>query len=281
MLETYDDYELVPANQTDEKEEEEKGAGEEKGEAKDETAAAAEELAKAADAEGNATAANATANGSNATKMTRVKEEKERTTIAAEFEASEDWLYEEGKDLVAADYQKKKRELEKLTSPIFLRLTELEARPRVVKHANEAINWTKTMLETWVTERPEVTEAEREKLTELCANFTEWLEEVEAKQAELPLHEAPAYLSSQVTTKLDPIEKEMRRLLRKPKPKPPKVKANSTNATKANGTAAANDTATATEDAPSTPDAAPDAAAADAEPAADASAEKPADKDEV
>ena len=102
-----------------------------------------------------------------------------------------------------------------------------------------------------------------------------------AKQAELPLHEAPAYLSSQVTTKLDPIEKEMRRLLRKPKPKPPKVKANSTNATKANGTAAANDTATATEDAPSTPDAAPDAAAADAEPAADASAEKPADKDEV
>ena len=46
-----------------------------------------------------------------------------------------------------------------------------------------------------------MTEAEREKLTELCANFTEWLEEVEAKQAELPLHEAPAYLSSQVTTK--------------------------------------------------------------------------------
>ena len=57
------------------------------------------------------------------------------------------------------------------------------------------------MLETWVTERPEVTEAERATLTGLCANFTEWLEEVEAKQAELPLHEAPAYLSSQVTTK--------------------------------------------------------------------------------
>merc|ERR1719329_828263 len=91
MLETYDDYELVPANQTDEeKEEEEKGAGEEKGEAKDE-AAAAEELAKAADAEANATAANATTNGSNATKMTRVKVEKERkrvhyTTLKAEIQ---------------------------------------------------------------------------------------------------------------------------------------------------------------------------------------------------
>merc|ERR1719171_2136751 len=80
MLETYDDYELVPANQTDEEKEEE-GAGEEKGEAKDEAAAAAEQLAKAADAEGNATAANATANGSNATKMTRVKVEKERKRV--------------------------------------------------------------------------------------------------------------------------------------------------------------------------------------------------------
>ena len=39
---------------------------------------------------------------------------------------------------MAADYQKRKRELEKQTSPIFLRLSELEARPRVVKHANEA-----------------------------------------------------------------------------------------------------------------------------------------------
>ena len=355
MLETYDDFELVPANETDDADANETTAAD--GEAKTEAETAAEELVKAAaDLDANATnASNATA--SNATKMTRVKVEKERkrvhyttlkaeatpygltlpmsetlvkaaiarnvkllegertraynaeaknmleafiietrskvssdeevekvsqeeerTQIAADFEASEDWLYEDGKDLVAADYQKRKKELEKQTSPIFLRLSELEARPRVVKHANEAINWTKTMLETWVTERPEVTEAERATLTGLCANFSLWLEEVEAKQAELPLYEAPAYLSAQVTTKLDPIEKEMRRLLRKPKPKPPKVKANGTNGTKANGTAsAANDTATAAEDAPSTPEAATEAAAdadaADAaEPAADAAA---------
>ena len=93
------------------------------------------------------------------------------------------------------------------------------------------------MLETWVTERPEVrylvttptcsrlqpcvlppaplpppacppyalqvTEAERSTLTGLCANFSLWLEEAEAKQAELPLYEAPAYLSAQATTTLE------------------------------------------------------------------------------
>ena len=59
----------------------------------------------------------------------KVSQEEERTQIATDFEASEDWLYEDGKDLVAADYQKRKKELEKQTSPIFLRLSELEVSP--------------------------------------------------------------------------------------------------------------------------------------------------------
>ena len=62
----------------------------------------------------------------------KVSQEEERTQIATDFEASEDWLYEDGKDLVAADYQKRKKELEKQTSPIFLRLSELEARYLVI-----------------------------------------------------------------------------------------------------------------------------------------------------
>ena len=44
----------------------------------------------------------------------------------------------------------------------------------------------------------------------------------------LPLHDEPAFLSAQVTARLEPIEKEVRRLIKKPKPKPPKVKANAT-----------------------------------------------------
>jgi len=177
-----------------------------------------------------------------------VSQEEERATISTDFEAAEDWLYEEGRDLDAAAYQKKKKELEKMTAPIFLRVSELEARPRVVAQANDAMNWTLTLLQTWVTDRPEVTEAERGQLSGMVANFTSWLEEMEAKQAEMPLYEAPAYLSQQVTSKLEPIEKEVRRLIRKPKPKPPKApkngtKANGTNATDANATDANSSTA--------------------------------------
>jgi len=166
----------------------------------------------------------------------QVSPEEERQQIGDEFEKSEDWLYEEGRDLDAAAYAKKKKELEKMTAPLFLRLSELEARPRVVTQANEAINWTLTILQTWATERPEVSEAERTQVAAMCANFSEWLEGAEEKQAALQPHEEPAFLSQHVTAKLEPIEKEVRRLIRKPKPKPPKVKKNATNGTEANAT---------------------------------------------
>jgi len=171
----------------------------------------------------------------------KVSTEEERDELRSAFEKAEDWLYEEGMELDAAAYGAKKRELEKQTAGIFLRLSELEARPRVVAQAQDAINWTLTILTTWAAERPEVTEEERTKVSGMCANFTEWLDAVSAEQEALALHETPAFLSREVTAKLEPIEKEVRRLIKKPKPKPKKV-VNATNGTSANATSAANAT---------------------------------------
>merc|ERR1719198_2451606 len=97
-----------------------------------------------------------------------------------------------------------------------------------------------TILDSWTTERPEITEEERTGVSGMCANFTKWLDDVEAEQAELPLTAPPAFKSTEVTAKLEPIETEVRKLIRKPKPKPPKVPKN---ATATNGTSAANKTA--------------------------------------
>merc|ERR1719198_345335 len=97
-----------------------------------------------------------------------------------------------------------------------------------------------TILETWATERPEITEEERAKVSGMCANFTSWLDAAMEEQEALPLTAPPAFLSSSVTAKLDPIEAEVRRLIKKPKPKPKPVKKN---ATDTNTTAAPNATA--------------------------------------
>lgn len=173
---------------------------------------------------------------------TQVSTEEEREQLRVDFEAAEDWLYEEGKELEEAAYIGKKRELEKTTAALFLRVSELELRPRVIEKAEAAVNWTLTLMETWVAERPEVTEEERTKVQGMCANLTEWLGEVVQKQQALPLHAEPAFLSEDVTAKLDPIEKEVRRLIRKPKPKPKKP---STNETAANASNRSNQTESA------------------------------------
>jgi len=177
----------------------------------------------------------------------KVSTEEERTGLLTDLETSEDWLYEEGRDLSASAYKSKKKDLDAMTAPLFLRLAELEARPRVVDQSKDAINWTMTILETWASERPEVTAAERAKVAEMCVNFTTWLDAATAKQDALELHEVPAFVSSQVSSKLEPVEKEIRRLIKKPKPKVKKVPL--TNGTSTNGTSANTTNATSAEDA--------------------------------
>ena len=111
-----------------------------------------------------------------------VSTEEERSEAMSTFEAAEDWLYEEGKSLEASAYKVKQKTLSALTSPIFLRASELEARPKAAAQALEAINWTQTILTTWASERPEITEDERDKVAGMCANFTEWLDEKQKEQ---------------------------------------------------------------------------------------------------
>lgn len=155
----------------------------------------------------------------------------ERDAIRTRFDEMEEWLYEDGRSLDARAYQAKTRELNSLTAPVFLRHSELDARPKAASQAREAVNWTLTILETWATERPEITKDERDKISSLCVNFTEWLDSAEAEQAALPLTSPPAFLSATVTAKLDPIESEVRRLIKKPKPKPKPKAKNATEAT--------------------------------------------------
>lgn len=171
----------------------------------------------------------------------QVSTDEEREKIRARFDEMEEWLYEDGRSLDAKAYKEKTKELSSMTSPIFLRHSEMEARPKAAVQARDAVNWTLTILDTWAAERPEITELERQKVSGLCANFTEWLDAVEAEQEALPLTSPPAFLSSAVTAKLDPIETEVRRLIKKPKPKPKPVKKNATD-TSANATSATNGT---------------------------------------
>jgi len=180
--------------------------------------------------------------------MEKVSTETEREQLREQFNELEDWLYGDGMSLEAKEYTKRKKELSALTSPIFLRHTEMTDRPAAVEAARDAVNWTLSIIDKWATEdNKAVTAEEREKVAEMCTNFTEWLDAAEAEQALLAPTDKPAFLSSTVAQggpKLGPIEAEIRKLIKRPQPKPPKVKKNETstaNSTVPNATAAPED----------------------------------------
>jgi len=176
-----------------------------------------------------------------------VSSEKERVSLISELEQSEDWLYEEGRELDAEAYVAKLKELKALVAPVALRASEMVARPKAVSQALEAINWTFSIVETWAAENPEVTAEERDKVKAMCANFTEWLAAKEALQTKLSPADSPAFLSTEVSAKLQPIELEVRKIIKKPKPKPPKSnKAMNESASRPDASAAALDGESAT-----------------------------------
>jgi len=118
---------------------------------------------------------------------------------------------------------------------------------QAVSQALEAINWTFSIVETWAAENPEVTAEERDKVKAMCANFTEWLAAKEALQTKLSPADSPAFLSTEVSAKLQPIELEVRKIIKKPKPKPPKSnKAMNESASRPDASAAALDGESAT-----------------------------------
>ena len=95
-------------------------------------------------------------------------------------------------------------------------------------------------LADWPTSRPWVNETEI-KVSDLLGKAEAWLDDKEQEQGAVDASEEPVFRSEDVPKQLTVVAREFERLLKKPKPAPPKVdKGNST--TNANATASSNTT---------------------------------------
>merc|ERR1712242_552376 len=99
------------------------------------------------------------------------------------------------------------------------RAIEFEARADLkgdVKDALEALEKSKVNVEK---NMPWVDINKTKDAKESLQEFRDWWAAREAKQKELPLHEAPAYTKSDVLSKLNKIQKEWKKLESTKKPK--------------------------------------------------------------
>jgi hypoxia up-regulated 1 len=207
----------------------------------------------------------------------KVTDEEQREKFSAELTDAEDWLYMDGADSSAAEFDAKKDVLEAVGAEWVTRAKELERRPEAVARAKDFVDLAKKTVEMFNETKPWITEEEKAKLLADVDGFAQWLDEKVATQEGKKPTEVPVFTAAEVTVELRPLEGKLAKLKKKaaPKPPPPPPSANKTDA---NATAT-DANATATDDA-ADPEVEADVtadAAAEGEAAAAGEEEKPAE----
>ncbi|KAM3569648.1 hypothetical protein VYU27_008252, partial [Nannochloropsis oceanica] len=168
-----------------------------------------------------------------------VSTEEQRTAVLSLVEETDDWMYDEGRDVEASLYREKTSRVRSLTVPIFLRQVEGPggARAAAVEAAAKNVAEIRALVKKWNTTMPWLTDEEKDGLLGEAAAVETWLQEKEEAQALKEGHETPAFFSTEVPPQLKKMKDTARRLGRKPAPPPPPPPKPESNKTDENATA--------------------------------------------
>jgi hypoxia up-regulated 1 len=175
-----------------------------------------------------------------ADELSAVSTEESRAAVAALCDEVEEWLYGDGRDATVSVYKDKEKEVKTMAEPIFRRFTEMAARPEAVTRAKKQIEGIRKRVAKWADTMPQITGNETDKMRDLVDKAEAWIDEKEVEQSKKTPFDEPEFLSSDVASQMKPVATLLDRLLKKPKPVPPKVSANATNVNSTNNTSDAN-----------------------------------------
>ena len=192
-----------------------------------------------------------------------VTDDAQREAFAAELAEAEDWLYMDGAESSASEFDAKKEGLQATGDEWIKRAKETVKRPAAVAKAREFVAAAKETLAGFAESKPWIPEEEKAAMEKDLDEFLAWLDEKEALQAEKKVTERPAFAAAEVASEVKPLDARLGKLKRRPAPPPPEEEKDA-NATDAEADANATDADAADADA--------DADAADADADADADA---------
>lgn len=166
--------------------------------------------------------------------IAKVTTSEQRESILSMASEAEDWLYEDGYDADLATFEDKYAELAGPAEDIFFRLAEMTARPEAIAALSRKLSKVEDLMAKWETEKPQVTEEERNSVMEKVNEARKWIADMQDKQADTDPTDTPAFTSEEVPLQTKGIESLVSRLSKKPKPKPVEEKKNETTEEEAN-----------------------------------------------
>lgn len=156
-------------------------------------------------------------------KFGKVSTSEQREEIVSFCNEIEEWLYDAGATEDVNGFIKKKAELLSKFNPILERYEESKHRPEAIKKLRAQLHEIEVRISNWDTTMPHITTEEKNKLTDEIKAVEEWINTKVAAQEALALTEKPAFTSSEVPLQITSVNAILDKLLKKPRPTPPKV----------------------------------------------------------
>lgn len=165
----------------------------------------------------------------------KVSTSEERQSFIGKLEEVQDWLYMDGEDASAGEFEERLNMLKSVGDPIFFRLNELTARPAAVEHARRYLDELREIVRGWETKKSWIPKDRIDEVLSSADKLRKWLDKQQADQEKTPASSTPVFTSDEVYEKLADVQAKVAIVDRIPKPKPKVTKPvkNDTNNEKA------------------------------------------------
>ncbi|XP_008229669.1 PREDICTED: heat shock 70 kDa protein 17 [Prunus mume] len=150
----------------------------------------------------------------------KISTSEERQSFIGKLDEVQEWLYTDGEDATATEFQERLDLLKTTGDPIFFRFKELTAQPEAVEYARKYLVELQQIVRGWELNKPWIPKDRINEVLSDADKLKTWLDEKEAEQKKTPGYSKPAFTSSEVYQKAFDLEDEVANINRIPKPKP-------------------------------------------------------------
>jgi hypoxia up-regulated 1 len=137
--------------------------------------------------------------------------------LRADLSAVEDWI-DDHKHAGAEEFLTEKKRLQAGVDKVFHMIREHEERPAAVRAFKRLVNHLEDRRGNWTIERPWIPETVWQIVDKAQEDARKWLQEMEAKQAQLTMQEEPVLTLSLIRTEMEKIQRLVELLLKQRKP---------------------------------------------------------------
>ncbi|KAJ6756639.1 HSC70CB ISOFORM G-RELATED [Salix purpurea] len=166
--------------------------------------------------------------------LEKISTDDERKSFNEKLDEVQEWLYTDGEDATAKEFQERLDSLKASGDPIFFRYKELSARPAAIELARKYLGELQQIVQAWETKKPWLPKDRIDEVVSDGDKLKSWLDEKEAEQKKASGFSTPVLTSEEIYLKVLNLQDKVASVNRIPKPKP-KIEKPKKNKTETSG----------------------------------------------